>query len=38
MIVPRLFARLPVASLTAVPQAAELLTLANDPVELEVLP
>lgn len=38
VVVPRLFARLPVSSLTAVPQAAELLTLASEPVELEVLP
>jgi hypothetical protein len=37
-VVPRLFARLPVASLTALPQAAELLTLADAPIELEVLP
>jgi len=35
---PRLFARLPVASLTELPQAAELLTLADDIIELEVLP
>lgn len=38
VVVPRLFAALPVASLTVVPQAAELLTLADDPIELEVLP
>ena len=38
VVVPRLFAALPVASLTAVPPAAELLTLAADPIELEVLP
>ena len=37
-VVPRLFAALPVASLTPVPQAAELLTLADAPIELEVLP
>ena len=37
-LVPRLFAALPVASLHAVPTAAELLTLADDPLELEVLP
>ena len=35
---PRLFAALPVASLTAPPEAAELLTLSDDPIELEVLP
>ncbi|MEZ5628238.1 MAG: putative baseplate assembly protein [Rhodocyclaceae bacterium] len=38
VVVPRLFAALPVASLTGVPLAAELLTLATDPIELEVLP
>jgi hypothetical protein len=38
VVVPRLFAALPVASLTALPQAAELLTLADDPIELEELP
>ncbi|WP_323001809.1 putative baseplate assembly protein [Denitromonas sp.] len=38
VVVPRLFAALPVASLTGVPLAAELLTLAADPIELEVLP
>lgn len=37
-VVPRLFAALPVASLTALPNAAELLTLADDVIELEVLP
>jgi len=37
-LVPRLFARLPVASLTALPEPAELLCLADEPVELEVLP
>ena len=37
-VVPRLFARLPVASLTGLPQAAELLTLADTALELEVLP
>ena len=37
-VVPRLFARLPVASLTALPQAAELLTLSDAPIELEVMP
>jgi len=36
--VPRLFALLPVASLTDLPDPAELLTLADDPLELEVLP
>lgn len=35
--VPRLFARLPVASLTALAQAAELLTLADAPLALEVM-
>lgn len=35
---PRLFAALPVASLTSLPQAAELLTLDAAPLELEVLP
>lgn len=35
---PRLFAKLPVASLTMLPEAAELLTLADDAVELELLP
>ncbi|MCY1481501.1 putative baseplate assembly protein [compost metagenome] len=35
---PRLFAAVPVASLSGLPQAAELLTLADAPVELEVLP
>lgn len=33
----RLFAALPVASLTALPMAAELLTLSDGPLELEVL-
>ncbi|PMR66870.1 putative baseplate assembly protein [Halomonas heilongjiangensis] len=37
-VVPRLFASLPVASLTGLPPAAELLTLADDSLELEVLP
>lgn len=37
-VVPRLFARLPVPSLTALPLAAELLTLADTPVELELMP
>lgn len=37
-LVPRLFAKLPVASLTTLPQPAELLTLADAPIELEVLP
>ena len=37
-LVPRLFATLPVASLTGLPQPAELLTLADAPIELEVLP
>ncbi len=36
-LLPRLFARPPVASLTALPQAAELLTLADAPLELEVM-
>ena len=36
-VVPRLFARLPVASPTTLPQAAELLTLADAPLELEVM-
>jgi hypothetical protein len=35
---PRLFASVPVASLTGVPVAAELLTLADAGIELEVLP
>jgi len=35
---PRLFARLPEASLTALPQAAELLTLDAGPLTLEVMP
>jgi len=35
---PRLFAALPVASLTETPQAAELLTLDDAPLELEELP
>jgi hypothetical protein len=35
---PRFFARLPVASLTAIPRSAELLTLTDDPVELDVMP
>lgn len=35
---PRLFAMLPVASLTLLPEAAELLTLADEAVELEALP
>ncbi|MDG5976470.1 hypothetical protein H010_14481 [Hydrogenophaga taeniospiralis CCUG 15921] len=37
-LVPRLFAALPVASLTGQPLPAELLTLADEPVELEVMP
>lgn len=37
-VVPRLFAALPVASLTGQPLPAELLTLADEPVELEVMP
>ena len=37
-VVPRLFAGLPVPSLTGLPQAAELLTLDDAPIELEVLP
>ncbi|MDO9597381.1 MAG: putative baseplate assembly protein [Azoarcus sp.] len=37
-LVPRLFASVPVASLTALPQAAELITVADAPIELEVLP
>lgn len=37
-VVPRLFAVLPVPSLTTLPQPAELLTLDNAPIELEVLP
>lgn len=37
-VIPRLFARLPVASLTAMPLAAEMLTLADEPIELETLP
>lgn len=35
---PRLFAMLPVASLNTLPEAAELLTLADDAVDLELLP
>ena len=35
---PRIFARLPVASLTALPGPAELLTLSDAPVELDILP
>jgi hypothetical protein len=35
---PRIFARLPVASLTALPLPAELLTLTDDPVELDAMP
>jgi predicted phage baseplate assembly protein len=35
---PRLFAALPVASLTDLPNPAELLTLADEVIELEVLP
>ncbi|UUY07417.1 putative baseplate assembly protein [Pseudomonas sp. J452] len=35
---PRLYAALPVASLSGLPQAAELLTLDAAPLELEVLP
>jgi hypothetical protein len=37
-LVPRLYAALPVASPSGLPQPAELLTLAAAPVELEVLP
>ena len=37
-VVPRLFATLPVATISGLPQAAELLTLADAPIELEVLP
>ncbi len=37
-LVPRLYAAVPVASPNSLPQAAELLTLASAPVELEVLP
>jgi hypothetical protein len=37
-LLPRLYAALPVASLSGLPQAAELLTLADGPLELEVLP
>jgi hypothetical protein len=37
-VVPRLFASLPVVTLSGLPQAAELLTLADAPIELEVLP
>jgi predicted phage baseplate assembly protein len=37
-LVPRLFATLPVASLTALPAPAELLTLSESPIELEVMP
>ncbi|MDZ4294110.1 MAG: putative baseplate assembly protein [Hydrogenophaga sp.] len=37
-LLPRLFAALPVASLTGQPLPAELLTLADEPVELEVMP
>jgi len=37
-LMPRIFARLPVASLTAIPDPAELLTLTDDPVELDVMP
>ena len=36
-LVPRLFAELPVASLTAVPPAAELLTLDAAPIALDLL-
>ena len=35
---PRLFAALPVASLTALPEAAQLLLISDEPIELEVLP
>lgn len=35
---PRLFALLPVASLTDLPDPAQLLTLADDPLDLEILP
>jgi hypothetical protein len=37
-VTPHLFARLPAVSLTGLPNAAELLTLAHDGVELEILP
>lgn len=37
-LLPRLHAALPVASLAGLPHAAELLTLADGPLELEVLP
>lgn len=37
-VTPRIFATVPLASLTLLPQAAELLTLADEPIELEVLP
>ncbi|WP_068827022.1 putative baseplate assembly protein [Pseudomonas sp. BMS12] len=37
-LVPRLYATLPVASPSGLPQAAQLLTLSAAPVELEVLP
>jgi len=37
-LLPRLYAALPVASLAGLPHAAELLTLADGPLELEVLP
>ena len=37
VVVPRLLARLPVPSLTALPQAAELLTVADAPIELELM-
>jgi len=36
-VVPRLFAALPVPSLDGLPQAAEILTLADMPVDLEVM-
>lgn len=35
---PRLFARLPTAALTTLPEPAELLTLTSEPIELEVMP
>uniref|UniRef100_UPI003569FA5A putative baseplate assembly protein n=1 Tax=Neptunomonas sp. TaxID=1971898 RepID=UPI003569FA5A len=37
-VIPRLFARLPVASLSSLPLAAELLTVDENAIQLEVLP
>jgi len=37
-VIPRLFASVPVATSSGLPRAAELLTLADDAIELEVLP